>query len=89
MTGLLWDPLPQIQCLYILTYFPLPILQNSYNNLCHDRTESTSYYLLPNVDQESETEKVNELPEIKEQIYSGEETSEMKAWEKKGTHKEK
>lgn len=44
----------------------------------------TSYYLFPNVVQKPRTEKVKELPEIKEQMFGGKATREMKAWEKKG-----
>lgn len=40
------------------------------------------YSSFPNIDQETETEKVSKLPEIKEQKCGGKETREMKAWEK-------
>ena len=58
-----------------------------YGNLCKERKEqfisNTSYYLFPNVVQKPRTEKVKELPEIKEQMFGGKATREMKAWEKR------
>lgn len=75
-----------------LTYFPLLGLQNSYNNLCTERKgqviSKTSYYLFPSVVQKPRTEKVKELPEIKEQMFGGKATREMKAWEKRETIRE-
>lgn len=47
----------------------------------------TSYYLFPNVVQKPRTEKVKELPEIKEQMFGGKATREMKAWEKRANMK--
>lgn len=75
-----------------LTYFPLLGLQNSYNNLCTERKgqviSKTSYYLFPSVVQKPRTEKVKELPEIKQQMSGGKATREMKAWEKRETIRE-